>query len=211
MVVLDLDNTLYAYHPCHQKALQALVGAASVAFKKSEEEVKALYMQCRKVVNARHHGTAVSHSRLFYVQMMVEQVFNRTDTALVSKLYQLYWDTFINHMVLFPDAANFLNDCLLRNIIVVLATDMTTEVQFQKIKKLNIEKYLQFVVTSEEAGTEKPNPFLFELAIEKCKSVRSGLKNIIVIGDDRHKDVYQSDAYAVTCYLRTDPVLAKND
>ena len=199
LILLDLDNTLYEYKKCHEKALQVIVDVVHARFGTDKEQVRALYMECRKMVNKRHHGTAVSHSRLFYLQAMVEKLCNRTDTDLVSLLYKSYWDTFIDEMILFPDAQYFLNSCLSRNIPIVLVTDMTAEVQFQKIKKLNIAKYFQFIVTSEEAGVEKPDPLIFEMAIEKVKAIRE-VKNIVVVGDDRNKDIFENPLYETSIY-----------
>ena len=137
LVLLDLDNTLYEYKRCHEKALQSILDIVLVQLGTDKEQVRALYMECRKVVNMHHHGTAVSHSRLFYLQAMVEKLCIRTDIDLVSSLYKSYWDTFIDEMILFPDAQYFLDYCLSRNIPAVLVTDMTAEIQFKKIKKLN--------------------------------------------------------------------------
>lgn len=203
LVLLDLDNTLYEYKRCHEKALQAIVDIVHAQLGTDKEQVRALYLECRKMVNMRHHGTAVSHSRLFYLQAMVEKLCNTTDVDLVSSLYKSYWDTFIEEMILFPDAQHFLDSCLSKNIPIVLVTDMTAEVQFQKIKKLNIAKYFQFIVTSEEAGVEKPNPFIFELAIGKAQDIIYEVKNIAVVGDDPKKDIYQSLDYLVSAYLIT--------
>lgn len=204
LVLLDLDNTLYEYQKCHEKALQAITDIIHAQLGTNREEVHALYMECRKIVNKHHHGTAASHSRLFYLQAMVEKLCSRTDAELISLLYKSYWDMFMDEMTLFPDAQHFLDTCLSRKIPIVLVTDMTTEIQFEKIKKLNITKYFQFIVTSEEAGVEKPNSFIYELAIGKVKAIRE-VKNIMVVGDDRNKDIFENPLYEISIYhLRPD-------
>lgn len=199
LVLLDLDNTLYEYKKCHQKALDTIIHIGSQRLGINEEEVHSLYLESRKKVNARHRGTAASHSRLFYIQAMVECVFKRTDTELTTFLYQLYWDTFINEMTLFSDAQIFLDSCSTTNIPIVLVTDMTTEIQFLKIKKLNIGKYFQFIVTSEEVGVEKPDPHIFEYAIKKINRVHE-IANIVVIGDDHKKDFFEDPSYCIRVY-----------
>lgn len=199
LVLLDLDNTLYEYQKCHEKALQAITDIIHAQLGTNREEVRALYMECRKIVSKHHHGTAASHSRLFYLQAMVEKLCSRTDAELISLLYKSYWDMFMDEMTLFPDAQHFLDTCLSRKIPIVLVTDMTTEIQFKKIKKLNIGKFFQFIVTSEEAGVEKPDPFIFEMAIAKAKTIYE-IKNIVVVGDDKRKDIWTPDVYIVNCY-----------
>jgi len=199
LILLDLDNTLYEYKKCHEKALQVIADTMSVHFDVDQERVKSLYMEHRNMVNINHRGTAVSHSRLFYLQGMVEGLCGTTNIDLISSLYKSYWDTFMDEMTLFLDAQYFLDSCLSKNIPIVLVTDMTAEVQFQKIKKLNIAKYFQFIVTSEEAGVEKPDPLIFEMAIEKVKAIRE-VKNIVVVGDDRNKDIFENPLYETSIY-----------
>ena len=131
---------------------------------------------------------------------MVEKLFSKTDINLVLHVYHLYWDVFIGEMKIYPDAALFLQQCLLKKCLIVLVTDMTAEIQFKKIIQLDIEKYLQFIVTSDEAGIEKPDVFIFKYAIEKFLAESVEVKNIIVIGDDGIKDNFISSQYNVVNY-----------
>lgn len=198
--MLDLDNTLYDYHSCHKSAMGALIEELTQLFSTDEDSALALYKSARQLVHDRLHGTAVSHSRLFYLQYMVEKLSGKTSTATILKLYRTYWDTFIKNMELFDDAIPFLQLCLHRNVPVVLVTDMTAEVQFDKLKKLGIEDYLAYVVTSEEAGIEKPHPFIFEYAVNKALRQNKDIKNIAVVGDDIKKDLHFSEVYQMHTY-----------
>lgn len=200
LILLDLDNTLYEYKGCHEKALGVVVDKVSRHFTIDRSQVYDLYMKNRRMVNERHKGTAAAHSRLFYIQAMVEELIGTTDVEWIRLLYKLYWDVYIDAMTLFPDAVNFLDNCLVSNIPIVLVTDMIADVQMRKITKLKICKYLKFIVTSEEAGIEKPDPFIFEIAIQKISGQKPGIKQIAVIGDDIKKDVYSSSEYDVTIY-----------
>lgn len=152
------------------------------------------------MVHERHKGTAAGHSRLFYLQGMIERICGITSVESVALLYKLYWDVYIDAMNMPAAATEFLDTCLLQNIPVVLVTDMIADVQFRKIIKLKIEKHLQFVVTSEEAGVEKPNPLIFEMAIGKVVGQNPFIKKIVVIGDNKKKDVYSSLLYDVNVY-----------
>ncbi|MCK9403238.1 MAG: HAD family hydrolase [Chitinophagaceae bacterium] len=204
LVLLDLDNTLYEYNSCHEKALAAVIDKASIHFRIERGHILELYMKYREMVYQRHRVTAASHSRLFYLQAMIEELCNTTDIEWVNLLYNLYWDVFIDEMTLFDDAIFFLHKCLAEKIPIVLVTDMIAEVQFKKVMKLKIGKYLKFIVTSEEAGVEKPHPFIFELAISKLDSQNKNIKKIVVIGDDKWKDVYSSPLYEVDLYHRVE-------
>lgn len=63
---------------------------------------------------------------------------------------------------------------------------MTAYVQYQKLKKLGVMPYVDFIVTSEEAGAEKPAQCFFELCLKKagCKP-----EECVFIGDNLEHDV----------------------
>ena len=103
-------------------------------------------------------------------------------------------------MEIYEDAKVFLQKCYSNNTPIILVTDMTAEVQFKKINKLDIEKYLNFIVTSDEAGIEKPNEFIFKYAIEKFISEVKNINKIIMIGDDQIKDNFLTSEFEVINY-----------
>ena len=65
------------------------------------------------------------------------------------------------------NAKKFINYCCELNIPICCVTDLTSQIQFRKIVKLKLEDKINFIVTSEEAGIEKPNKKIFDLALEK--------------------------------------------
>lgn len=203
LILLDLDNTLYNYHSCHAIALDVLCKQFSTHYNLSYNETKVLYSVSRQSVHNTNLGTAVSHSRLFYIQYMIETIADTTDIEITLKFYRLYWDTFIAEMQLFDDALVFLEKAKKQKIPVVLVTDMTAEIQFFKLKKLLISNYLTFIVTSEEAGVEKPHPFIFELAISKVRKSKKSIVNVAMVGDDIKKDLHVSSVYSITNYCLT--------
>lgn len=198
LVLLDLDNTLYEYKRCHEYALYKLAAEFSKQYNLTEEQAIQLYNIVRKKVHDQNLGTACSHSRLFYIQGMVEKLSKFTDSELISRLHDIYWDNYISYMTLYDDAVPFLNLCVENQVAIILVTDMLCETQFEKIKKLNIGKYFKFIVTSEEAGVEKPHPYIFELAITKALTAQLPVNKIAVIGDNIKKDIFTSSAYKVS-------------
>ena len=69
---------------------------------------------------------------------------------------------------------------------VCIITDLTAEIQYRKIKKLKLTNLIDFIVTSEEAGIEKPSSNIFELALKKINLKSS---EICMIGDSYEKDI----------------------
>jgi putative hydrolase of the HAD superfamily len=100
--------------------------------------------------------------------------------------YDCYWSSFIQKIQLFDGVTEWLTTMKNQNRKIIMVTDLTSHVQFLKIKHLKIDHLFDWVVTSEEAGCEKPHPYIFHLALAKC-----GLsaKDVCMIGDSYEKDI----------------------
>ena len=72
-------------------------------------------------------------------------------------LYDTYWNTFLKNMHIRKNAIKFLDFCITSKIKSCLITDLTAHIQYRKVKKLNLLDRFNFIVTSEEAGIEKPD------------------------------------------------------
>ena len=169
-VLLDLDNTLYKYEPCHQNALKCCYEYFRKTQQISFAQFKNDYNLARLKVKENTHGQAASHSRFLYFQRFFEKRFGKTDINLTIKLEALYWENFFRKMKLFDGVLDFLKKCRKNNVRVCLITDLTTKVQFEKIKFLKIGKYMDFIVSSEEAGRDKPHKNIFSLSLKKLKA-----------------------------------------
>ena len=71
---------------------------------------------------------------------------------------------------------------------------MQATFQVEKLKKLNLSKYIDFLVTSEEAGAEKPDKKIFNLALQKMKLSKS---KVIMIGDNIKKDIKGAESIGI--------------
>jgi putative hydrolase of the HAD superfamily len=72
------------------------------------------------------------------------------------------------------------------NIRIGMLTDLTAHIQHRKIARLGLEDYIEVLVTSEEAGAEKPSRSAYDLLVSKFNVDR---ESILMIGDSMKKDV----------------------
>jgi len=183
-VFLDLDNTLYRYLPCHRQGLQKSYALYRRIFGALPfREFMRCYLRARKKVSLRLYRRAASHSRLLYFQTFLESKYGRTDVQNSLRLEKAYWDAFVDRMRLAKWGPAFFRYCKARHIKIVIVTDLTAEIQMKKIRKLGIDRMIDSMVSSEEAGVEKPHAAIFKLALRK-----TGLSpaEVLVIGDERH-------------------------
>ncbi|MBC7426021.1 MAG: HAD family hydrolase [Bacteroidia bacterium] len=184
-VLIDLDDTIYKYETCHRYSLEICMKKLSEESGLDIEACIGIYTNCRKQINTQLHGQAASHSRLLYFQLIWEKINGRTDFAKTLEFEKLYWDTFITRMQVETEALHFLNLCFEKKIPVVIVTDLTTEIQLRKIIQLKIEHYIKFIVSSEEAGEEKPGAKPFNYALNKLGLTST---EVIMVGDNDDKD-----------------------
>lgn len=201
-ILLDLDNTLYDYQGPHQAASHAAVQQAHAATGISEGVFNEALDLAKATVKARLKNTASSHSRILYFKETLEVLGLGSQALLTLELEQVYWRVFLDKIELFSGVLGFLDDIRIAGIPVAIVTDLTTQVQLKKIAFLGLEKYVDAMVTSEEAGVEKPSQEPFLLALKKLELEP---RNLWFIGDDYQKDIEGSKIHlnAVTFHKTT--------
>jgi len=189
-ILLDIDNTLYNYNKVHYFAKNKVLNYCIDTFNLCNDEVLYAYERARKQVNVELSETAASHNRLLYFQKMLE-ILNINPIKHSIKLYNIYWDNFLEVIIPFEDIYLLLEKYKDR---ICLITDLTAHIQYRKIKKIGLEKYCDKLVTSEETGHEKPHPYIFISALNKL-----GLRpdEVCMIGDNFKKDILGSAALGI--------------
>jgi putative hydrolase of the HAD superfamily len=181
-ILLDIDNTLYAYDESHKVALEAVVDFIKKNFSFSGDEIIIAYDQARKMVQIELGLIAASHNRVLYFQKMLE-ILDINALKYSLTVYNLYWDTFLISMKPFNNVYKLLEKYKDK---ICLVTDLTAQIQHRKIKKLELDKYISLMVTSEEAGREKPHPYIFMAALKK---MNLNVDEVCMIGDSFNKDI----------------------
>lgn len=197
-VVFDLDNTLYDYNACNYKAEEQLVRTISGDFKITQDEARDLLKNAKRNIKKQlGENVAASHNRLLYMQNICEQK-GKNPLIYALKFYDTYWNTILDNMVLFDYVMPLLDSLIEKGIKIGILTDLTAYIQYRKLKKLGLTEKIDYLVTSEEAGAEKPSEKMFNLMIKKL-----GVKpeEIIMIGDSEKKDILGAEALGMKAVL----------
>lgn len=189
VILLDLDNTIYAYGPCDEAGKAGVIRHLNLKLHLPTAEISRALARARisvKATLARYGCTAASHSRFLYCQRAIELLTDRTDLSLTLDAEHVFWDYYFAAMKLRPAARLFLQKAKRSGKNIVVVTDMTAQVQFRKLVRLKIDHLIDYVVTSEEVGVEKPSTQPLLLALEKAHSKPS---EAVMVGDDDLKDL----------------------
>lgn len=185
-VIFDTDNTLYEYEPAHRAATAAAVEKAVKLLNVRPDNFETAFDAARREVKDLLGATASSHSRLLYFQRTVENLGFKTQILATLDLEQTYWRTFLANAVLFEDAADFIQDLRSYRIPLGVVTDLTAQIQFRKLVYFGLDDVFDYIVTSEEAGHDKPHLAPFQQIDKKLGS--HGAETWI-IGDSLEKDI----------------------
>jgi putative hydrolase of the HAD superfamily len=184
--LFDTDNTLYPYQPAHAEAMLAVRNKITNTLSIAETDFDTAFQEARKQVKTRLKHTASSHSRLLYMQRMLEIMGLGSQVLLALDFEQTYWRTFLSNAILFDGVRDVLDDIRLLGIPTAIVTDLTAQVQFRKVVYFGLDRYFDYIVTSEEAGHDKPHRAPFEIAIEKMRPKGTC---IWMIGDNPVNDI----------------------
>lgn len=198
-VLIDIDDTLYAYEPAHEKALEKVFIEYSNKFQNqlSFFDFRKLYRKKRINVTNRLFPQGPCRSRLFAFQELFEEINISKPFNYALKFETLYWKVFIKNMERSEEAYKFLVTCKKSNISVCAVSDMQARFQIQKLQALGLDHYINYLVTSEETGSEKPISTIFKMALNKLKLKP---REVIMIGDNQEKDIEGAQNMMIKAY-----------
>jgi len=185
-ILFDTDNTLYLYEPAHNAAMVAVRTKFESILSVRPKDFDMAFNEARKQVKERLYGTASSHSRLLYLQRTLELIGLGSQVLWALDLEQTYWRTFLSNAVLFDGVKECLDEVRRLKIPTAIVTDLTAQIQFRKIIYFGLDSYFDYMVTSEEAGRDKPAQNQFQLALHKM-SLNGDL--VWMIGDNFENDI----------------------
>jgi len=132
-----------------------------------------------------------------------------TRIFLALDFEQTYWREFLVNARLYPGIRELLQQLKSTEIKTANITDLTAQIQFRKMVYFGLDEYFDFVVTSEEAGCDKPDIRPFTLALKKLKV---SPEDVWMIGDSIACDVVGAkEANLVSFQMKNYSVQSKLD
>jgi len=196
-LLFDLDDTLYGYAPCNEAALTAAYAILRARAPVSPTEFRETHDVVRAELARELHGQAASHNRALFFKRIVERLVGPGEGSLAIELFDTYWSAFLAEMRPAPDAHEVLAK-LKGRYELALVSNHTTDIQLRKLRALDFERFFPVVVTSEEAGVEKPDAHIFELAL---RALGVNADEALMIGDSPAVDLRGACNAGVPCIL----------
>ncbi len=183
-LLIDLDDTIYDYGAAHEPSMELVRSYCRDRLKVERNEFDDAFRRARGMIHVELDGTASSHNRLLYFQRMLE-LLNVPALKHARELSELYWNSFLERMRPYDGAMDVLARFSPEAICIV--TDLTADIQFRKLEKLDLAGHVGFMVTSEEAGIEKPAADMFHAGLRK---LNLKTEQVCMVGDNFAKDIH---------------------
>ncbi|MFT4105696.1 MAG: HAD family hydrolase [Lacrimispora sp.] len=185
-VIFDIDGTMYDYTTGNRRGLEAVkdycLNHAGIT---GEMFMPAMAKAGKRLEERLGKDNAAIHNRLLRYQCMLE-LLDKPVFPHALAMSDSYWGTLLEGMSPQPGLLEFMEDVKRRGKGIGVATNMTAYMQYKKLEKLGAASYMDWLVTSEEAGTEKPSPGFYEICLEKAGCRAS---ECLFIGDSLNGDV----------------------
>lgn len=198
-VFFDLDDTLYPYPPCNEAGKRAAWRRATdLGYALDREAFEVRYQEARREVKRELAGTASAHERFLYFKRLIDIHTGTHKSRHALELGEAYWDAYIEEMELFDGVVETFDALADAGVSVAVVSNLTTRIQLKKIEHLGIEGGIDLVVTSEEAGSEKPSSIMFTLPLSQLDCRPS---EVAMVGDSVSSDIEGANAVGLTTVL----------
>lgn len=195
VIIFDADETLFDFKKSEREAFKNTMLEFGIQY--NEDYHLKIYQDINKIIWKEFEEGLITQEKL-----KIER-FKRLSCKLGIEFDESQFaKSFMKHL---GDASFLLEDSI--NLVEALYNDYTlsiitnglTSVQEKRIRKSVIAKYFKDIIISEEIGVSKPNPKIFEHALNHIN--HSNKSKVLMVGDSLTSDIQGGNNFGIdTCW-----------
>lgn len=195
VLFFDLDRTLWDYRSNSEQTLNDLVTKYTPELIDKFGEFLATFYDVNESLWLKYRNGQLSKEKLS-TQRFIDSFMRLGVNAkpFAKEFSNDYIRESPNKTKLFPKTIETLDYLKKSGYRMFLLTNGFVEVQRIKIKDSNLEPYFELMITSEEAGSQKPHKEIFEYALKIVKAEKS---DCLMIGDDLESDIEGAQNFGI--------------
>jgi len=192
-VFFDLDHTLWDFEKNSALTFEKILVANEVKVELSD--FLKVYVPNNLIFWKLFRDEKISKSDLRYqrLKLTFDTLKMNVSDAIINRLAEEYIENLANYNHLFPNTIEVLN-YLKPKYKLHIITNGFQEIQDKKMINAGIFDYFSVIMNAEMAGVKKPNPIIFELALEKAKVLP---EKAMMIGDSLEADILGAQAIGI--------------
>ena len=184
-IFFDLDHTLWDFETNSSKTFSHIL-------KKNELDINFNdFIEVYKPINHkywklfREDKVSKKDLRYFRLKEAFDAINYKASDEIIHTLSEEYITFLSQHNALFNNAIEVL-EYLKEKYIMHIITNGFEEVQFKKLKNSNLLPFFDNIITSEKVGVKKPNPKIFQYAMDISGASSN---ESMMIGDNFEADI----------------------
>jgi putative hydrolase of the HAD superfamily len=193
-VLFDLDDTLFDHHGCAHEALTAVQRSHTLLraepFERLERIHAAFLEELHADVMLGRVPIEVARVERFRRLLAAVGAPENDDAAPAAALYR---DTYRTVRRAIAGAAALLEALASRARIAVVSNNLLEE-QRDKLRTCALERFVEALIVSEEAGVSKPDPAIFRIALDRLNASPA---EAVMVGDSWTADVVGARAAGI--------------
>lgn len=192
-IFLDWDDTIGDFHDAAKTALQEIYEKYGLSrFYSTFDAYYAVYHLHNISLWEQYGRSEITKDYLQFDRFMyplLNSPLNTLSTTILEKLATDIGADFLlltsKHFRLLPNA-EYVVRSLAKYYPLTIVSNGFIEVQYEKVRLSALQDCFSYIVLSEEVGVQKPNPLIFEKALQL-----NGLRKeeVLMIGDSYNSDI----------------------
>lgn len=185
---IDLDDTLWDFHTNARLALNDVYAEQQLFERFADFDTFYQIYSKRNIELWTQYGQGLitkdflSTERFLYPLQQV----GINDADVATKMNTQFLDILATKTELIPNALETLNYIAQKKVPITLISNGFIEVQYRKLRNTHMEHYFNHVVLSEMVGALKPNPEIFNYALNLNHASK---EEVLMVGDSFEADV----------------------
>jgi putative hydrolase of the HAD superfamily len=194
-VLFDLDDTLFDHHACAHAALAAVHGLHSCFRDIPLEDFQREHARLLEELHAEVLGgrLGIDAARVERFRRLFEHAGISADEAMTQRTAASYRERYVSARQAIAGAASLLPEVRRRARVGIVSNNLLEE-QRDKLRHCGLDPHIDALVVSEEAGVSKPDPRIFEIALERL-GVRA--EEAVMLGDSWAADIVGARAAGI--------------
>lgn len=185
-VLFDLDDTLYGdFATCDRLGLQAAGRYAEQAAGIPAAQAAEAMHRGRLMLRDTSKDEPESHDRVLFAKLGLESI-GVNPVPYAEGMHAAYWTAVLDAMQRRDGVLELLTRLQQAGIPVGICTNMMADIQMRKLCRLGLAEVCGTLITSEEAGLDKPQAPIFHLAV---KRLGVPAQDTLMVGDSFNHDV----------------------
>ncbi|GAG91765.1 unnamed protein product [marine sediment metagenome] len=184
-IFFDLDHTLWDFEKNSAKTFEHIFELNEMPI--DIQKFLNYYVSINNTYWRLFRNDKVTKEALRYGRL--KDTFDKIKFPVSDKMIDKLAEDYIQYLARFNylfDGAIEILDYLKPNYHMHIITNGFSEVQYRKLINSKIDGYFDKIITSEAVGVKKPNPKIFELALQEA---RAKIKESVMIGDNWEADI----------------------